>query len=378
MHLVTFELSPSHGADAVAPMPSEQSGSATRFTDGALGFESLDLLRPGSRRLGAIMPPGPHGGDVVDLNRALAVRLACEDAGAPEVEADSLLPSDMRALLHGGDSALAIARDAFAWATESLHRFDRPDLERGGVVLARRRVRIHAPVPRPGKLIGVADNYSPTARETARAAAPRSADEGDADSPREPLLFIEASSSVIGTDDDIVLPAASRAVDYEGELAVVIGRSARNVPVATALDHVAGYTIANDVTARDFQETRRERYLGKSCDTFSPMGPWLVTRDEIGDPQKLRLETRVNGEPRQSASTAEMIFPVADLIAFASRLMTLEPGDVILTGTPFGVDLVTEPPRHLGDGDFVEIEIEGIGQLRNHVCAERRERRSAT
>lgn len=354
MHLVTFEL---HGEPEAAGAV-ERRPAAARFTDSVLGFEGLDLLRPGARRLGAIVPTGPHAGDVLDLNRALAVRLATEDAGAPEAEADSLLPTSMLGLLSAGAPSLAIARDAFTWAIESLRRFDRPDLERGAVVLPRRRVRLHAPVPRPGKVIGVARNY------------PAHAAEQGGERPTEPVLFIKASSSVIGPEDDIVLPAASRAVDYEGELAVVIGRNARHVAAAEAADHVAGFTIANDVTARDYQGARGQRFLGKSCDTFAPMGPALVTRDAMDDPQKLRIETRVSGALRQSATTAEMIFPVAELIAFASRLMTLEPGDVILTGTPAGVGAAASPPRYLRDGDFVEVEIDGIGRLHNAVRGE--------
>jgi len=356
MHLITFELSTRH-ASATTGRGSVPTAAA-RFTDAALGFESLDLLRPGICRLGAVMPPGPHAGVVVDLNRALAVRLATEDVGAPEAEADSLLPADMSALLAAGESGLAMARHAFAWTLEYLDHFD---LELGDVVLSRRRVRPLAPLPRPGKLIGAAGNYA------ARGA----------DAPSEPTLFVKASSSVIGPGDDIVLPAASHAVDYEGQLGAVIGRAARGVDAESALEHVAGFTVANDVTARDFQNARGQDYIGKSCDTFAPLGPWLVTRDEIDDPQKLALTTRVNGEVRQLASTAEMIFPVAELIAFASRLMTLEPGDVILTGTPAGVDAANGPPRHLADGDFVEVEIEGVGLLRNHVRAERRPRNSS-
>jgi len=365
MHLVTFELASTPGPDLTGPNDDPESRAPSRFTDGALGFESLDLLRPGTRRLGAVMPPGLHAGDIVDLNRALTVRLATEDAGAPEAEADSLLPSDLTALLLGGEPAMAIARDAFTWAVDSLRRFDRPDLERGRVVIPRHNTHLHAPIPRPGKVIGVARNYAAHASERG------------ADPPVEPVLFIKASSSVIGADDDVVLPTASHAVDYEGELAAVIGRRSRDVTEASALEYVAGYTIANDVTARDFQNTRGQHFLGKSCDTFAPMGPWLVTRDEIGDPQKLRLETRVRDERRQAASTAEMIFPVARLVEFASRLMTLEPGDVLLTGTPAGVGAAADPPRYLEDGDFVEIEIEGIGRLHSHVRSARRADRGA-
>jgi len=360
MHLVTFEPN----AHPVVTDLVDRASTGTRFTDTVLGLAGLDLLRPGTRRLGAILPAGPHAGDVVDLNRALAVRLATEDTGAPEAEADSLLPANMLALLGGGPSTLATARDAFSWVIESLRRFDRPDLERGGVVVPRRRVRLLAPVPRPGKVIGVARNYAAHAEE--RGAEP----------PAEPVLFVKASSTVIGPGDEIVLPDASDAVDYEGELAVVIGRAARNVSPARALEHVAGYTIANDVTARDFQNVRGQRFLGKSCDTFGPMGPCLVTCDEVSEPQKLRLETRVSGERRQLAMTSEMIFPVDEVIAFASRLMTLEPGDVLLTGTPSGVGAASTPPRYLRDGDLVEVEIEGIGLLHNTVCTEHGDRRA--
>lgn len=354
MQLVTFEMIPAQ----IASQNVVDDGTSGRFTDGALGLASLDLLRPGIWRLGAILRTGPDAGSIVDLNRALAVKLAGEDVGAPEAEADSLLPSNMQALLSAGPSALAIARNAFDWAIHTQHAFDGPDLERGRVLIRRRRVRLHAPVPRPGKVLGVARNYAAHATER------------NAEPPVEPVLFVKASSSVIGTDHDIVMPSASHAVDYEGELAVVIGRAARSVTREHALDHVAGYTIANDVTARDFQNTRGQRFFGKSGDTFCPMGPCLVTADEIADPQKLRLETRVSGETRQSAMTSEMIFPIAEVIAFASQLMTLEPGDVILTGTPAGVGAGFDPPRHLRDGDIVEIEIEGLGRLRNHVTSE--------
>ena len=357
MHLVTFQLQEewpggTGGERAGHPV------AAASITDANLGLTTLEVTLPGGDLLGALIPAGPHSGDVVDLNRALAVRLAAQDVGAPEAEADSLLPRSMLAFLQHGEDARAVAREAFTWALETLASFDGPDLLRGGVVLARRRVRLRAPVPRPGKLIGVARNYAAHAVE--RGAEPAA----------EPILFVKASSSVIGPGDEIVLPAASGQVDFEGELAVVIGRRAHGVAEEEALDFVAGYTVANDVTARDFQNVRGQRFLGKSCDTFAPLGPTLVTGDEIDDPQKLQLQTRVSGELRQSASTAGMIFPVARVISFASRLMTLEPGDVLLTGTPPGVGAADEPPRWLREGDVVDVEIEGLGRLRNHVVAE--------
>ena len=186
------------------------------------------------------------------------------------------------------------------------------------------------------------------------------------------MLFLKAPSAVVGPGDEILLPEASREVDYEGELAVVIGAAAREVAEADALDVVAGYTAANDVSARDWQGVRGQHFIGKSCDTFAPLGPVLVTRDEIDDVQDLGLETTLSGETVQSARTKEMTFPVARLVAFASHLMTLEPGDVLLTGTPAGVGRSRRPPRFLRDGDVVEVTLERIGTLRNHVRAARR------
>ena len=352
MQLVTFETL--HAWD----LSNDDEPSHT-YADASLGFEGLGFGRPGLHRLGALLPPGPHAGDVIDLNRALAVKLAFEDVGAPEVEADSLLPTDMLAFLRGGPEALDTARQALVWALDILRRYDGPDLVRADVVIPRRAVRLNAPIPRPGKLIGVARNY-----------ASHSAERGQQQPPKEPILFIKASTAVIGPADDILLPRASRQVDFEGELAVAIGRRARDIESPDALDYVAGYAVANDVTARDFQDARGQRFIGKSCDTFAPFGPALVTTDEITDPQALSIQTSVNAALRQSAPTAEMIFPVAEILAFASRLMTLEPGDVILTGTPAGVGAASDPPTWLSDGDIVNVEIEGLGRLRNFVREE--------
>ena len=346
MQLITFEVQ----VDRTGRNASEYRSLA----DGALGFEGLDFGWPGRNRLGALIPSGPRAGDVVDLNRALAVKLAYEDVGAPEVEADSLLPANLLEFLQHGERASALGRESLAFAIEALSRYDGPDLVRAGVVLPRRRVSLRAPIPRPGKVIGVARNY-----------VAHAAEQGQREPPKEPVLFIKAGTTVIGPEEDIVLPRASRQVDYEGELGVVIGRPTHNVEGPDALACVAGYLPANDVTARDFQNVRGQRFLGKSCDTFAPMGPALVTADEIDNPQALTIRTTVSGEVRQDASTREMIFPVEELISFASRLMTLEPGDVILTGTPSGVGAAADPPRWLADGDIVEVEIEGLGRLRN-------------
>jgi 2-keto-4-pentenoate hydratase/2-oxohepta-3-ene-1,7-dioic acid hydratase in catechol pathway len=212
------------------------------------------------------------------------------------------------------------------------------------------------PVGRPGKIIAVGRNY----REHA-------AEEG-LDAPSDPILFAKFPSALAGHGAPIVWRAADTGqVDYEAELAVVIGRTARDVPAERALDHVLGYTCLNDVSARDLQFGDGQWVRGKSLDTFCPMGPCIVTGDEIPDPGALAVRCLVNGEVVQDASTREMVHSVPALIAFCSRFMTLEPGDVIATGTPGGVGVFREPPRFLGDGDEVTVEIDGIGRLTN-IC----------
>ncbi len=350
MQLVTFDAH-----------PEDAPGRPEHFlSDGALGYEGLDIGWPGRNRLGAILERGARAGSVLDLNGALAVKLASEDVGAPEVEADSLLPADPMAFLGKGPEAAREARGVIDFALEMLARYDGPDLERAGVVLPRRKLRLRAPIPRPGKVIGVARNY-----------ASHAAERGQQEFPKEPVLFVKASSAVVGPDADILIPGASHQVDYEGELGVVIGRRTRDCPAEEGLSRVAGYVAANDVSARDYQNVRGQHFIGKSCDSFCPLGPALVTADSVADPHQLTIGTRVNGETRQSASTGEMIFRVEELVGFASRLMTLEPGDVILTGTPAGVGAASDPPRWLRDGDVVEVEIEGVGRLVNHVRASR-------
>ena len=222
-----------------------------------------------------------------------------------------------------------------------------------GVPLA--DVRLLAPLPRPRNIIAIGRNY----REHA-------AEEG-VEPPAAPLIFQKLTTSVAADGDDIVWdPAYATQVDYEAELAVVIGTPARHVTVERALDHVFGYTCLNDVSARDLQFADPQWTRGKSLDTFCPMGPALVTADEVPDPQSLGIRCLLNGEPVQDATTADMYFPVAEIIAYCSQAFTLLPGDVIATGTPGGVGVFRTPPRLLTDGDEVTIEIDGIGRLTNH------------
>ena len=236
----------------------------------------------------------------------------------------------------------------------------------GGSALADAVASVGAPVPdaqlaaplRPGKVVAIGLNYLDHVRETGMEA------------PKRPLVFAKWPTSVVGPGEAIVVDSElTERVDWEVELAAVIGRPARNVTAARALEHVVGYTVANDVSARDVQFADGQWVRGKSFDTFCPLGPVLVTADEVPDPQALRLGTRVNGEVVQDSSTSEMVFGVAELIAFCSRSFTLEPGDVLLTGTPWGCGEFMDPRRSLHPGDVVECEIDGIGLLRNPVRA---------
>lgn len=209
----------------------------------------------------------------------------------------------------------------------------------------------------PGKIVCVGLNYVDHAREV------------DQELPERPLLFAKWPNAVIGDGDAIVIPPGIEEVDYEAELAAVIGARVKGVSVENALEAVAGYACLNDVSARSIQFSDGQWTRAKSLDTFCPIGPRVVDASEVGDPQSLRIECRVNGETLQDGSTADMIFGVAELVAFISETITLEPGDVIATGTPPGVAMGRPEPRYLAPGDTVEIEIERIGVLTNRVVA---------
>ena len=212
-----------------------------------------------------------------------------------------------------------------------------------------------APIERPGKIVCVGLNYRDHAAEQG------------VDLPVKPLLFAKWQTSLIGPGDPIVLPRISDQIDYEAELAVVIGERAKNVPEERALDVVAGYVCANDVSARDLQFGDGQWTRAKSLDTFCPVGPTLVAASEVGDPQSLGIRTILNGEVVQDGTTADMVFGVAELVAFVTEAITLEPGDLLLTGTPAGVGVWRDPKLFLRDGDEVSIEIERIGTLSNPV-----------
>ncbi|WP_266158180.1 fumarylacetoacetate hydrolase family protein [Dyella silvatica] len=218
--------------------------------------------------------------------------------------------------------------------------------------------RFGAPIARVGKMICVGMNYAEHAAET------------NAPVPEQPVLFMKATSAIMGPNDDVVIPRGSSKTDWEVELGVVIGELARDVSVAAALDHVAGYLVVNDLSEREFQLEHGGQWVkGKSCDTFGPLGPYLVTTDEVPDPQQLGLWLEVNGHRYQTGNTRTMIFGVATLVSYISRYMTLMPGDVISTGTPAGVGLGLKPPSYLRAGDVIELGIDGLGRQRQQVRA---------
>ncbi|HQU81622.1 MAG TPA: fumarylacetoacetate hydrolase family protein [Pyrinomonadaceae bacterium] len=221
--------------------------------------------------------------------------------------------------------------------------------------ISRKSVEICAPVPRPGKIICVGLNYRDHAEESGMAI------------PKSPIIFSKFSSCAIGANEAILLPEKSEQVDYEAELAIVIGRKAKNVKCADAMNYVFGYTNFNDVSARDFQFADGQWQRGKSCDTFAPLGEFIATTDEIPDPHDLQIQFRLNGETLQNSNTDQLIFKIPEIIEFLSNSITLEPGDIIATGTPPGVGFARKPPIFLKDGDVAEVEIEGLGILSNAV-----------
>lgn len=189
--------------------------------------------------------------------------------------------------------------------------------------------------------------------------------------PSEPVIFMKATSAICGPNDPIIIPRGSEKTDWEVELAVIIGKQAKYVSPEAALDHVAGYAVTNDVSERAFQTERAGQWTkGKSCDNFGQLGPWLVTRDEIPDPQNLKMWLTVNGQKLQDGSTSTMVFGVAHVVSYLSQFMSLHPGDVISTGTPPGVGLGQKPPRYLKPGDVVELGIDGLGRQRQDVIAD--------
>jgi 2-keto-4-pentenoate hydratase/2-oxohepta-3-ene-1,7-dioic acid hydratase in catechol pathway len=275
----------------------------------------------GSTRIGVVV-----GDAIVDLA-----------AAAPR------LPREMTALLAAGADAVAHAKAA---------------AREGGSRLPLAAVRLEAPVLRPPKFLAIGLNYRDHAAEA------------NLEIPKLPVVFNKQSTCVAGPRDPVHLPRVSKALDYEGELGFVIGRRCRHVPRDRAREAIAGYLVVNDVSVRDWQLRTPTWTMGKSFDTHGPIGPWIATADEVGDPHALGLRTFVNGELRQDSSTKELIFDCFTLVEHLSTAFTLEPGDVVATGTPAGVGIGRKPPRLLAAGDVVRVAIERIGEIENQVIDE--------
>ena len=301
-------------------------------------------------RLGALA-----GEAVLDLG-ALAVDLARERGTVRHGRGG--VPATVQALVEGGPATLAVAREAVGHGEALLGTHGSGGLVERRLGAPAARVRLQAPIPRPARnVFCLGRNYREHAAERG------------AEAPPHPVFFTKAPECVVGPGADVVHHPVTSELDYEVELAVVIGAEGRDIPRERALEHVFGYTIVNDVTARDLQKRHGQWFKGKSLDTFCPMGPVLVTADEIPDPQTLAVALRVNGETRQASHTSKMIFPVDECIAVLSQGFTLRPGDVIATGTPEGVGAATG--RFLKAGDRMEAEVERIGVLANRIVAPR-------
>ena len=314
----------------------------------------LTFEAAGRSRLGA-----EWQGRIADLQNVAAlaelVRYGAETAG----EVVEAFRSDMLEYLRGGATTRSIAESALSWLEELPPEVADNLTGQSALLYREDQVRRRAPITRPGKIICIGLNYRDHAAESGLPV------------PQEPVLFCKYANTVIGPGDPIILPPDSAEVDYEAELVFVIGKTAHNVPEAQAMEYVAGYTVGHDVSARDYQIKRGggQWMAGKTWDTFAPMGPVLVTADESIDPHNLGIRCVLNGEMLQNSNTSQFIFNIPQAVAYLSRIITLEPGDTVVTGTPPGVGLARNPPHIQKPGDGVEITNDGNGNLRNPVRA---------
>jgi 2-keto-4-pentenoate hydratase/2-oxohepta-3-ene-1,7-dioic acid hydratase in catechol pathway len=278
------------------------------------------------------------------------IDVAAAQAALGQGQGDGRLPQTVEAAIAGGEAARSALADLVA-------RAEAADATGSPWLLEEESLTLGPSVPNPGKIVCVGLNYRKHAEETGAAI------------PTTPVLFSKFLNTVAAPDEDVPLTDAATQYDYEVELAVIMGETAKSVSTADALNAVFGYSTANDLSARDLQTRTSQWLLGKTMDKFMPIGPYLVTADEVGDPQKLAIRTWLNGELRQNSNTDDMIFPVAEIVSYISRHFTLEPGDVIITGTPEGVILGMAEKRWMVPGDVVEVEVDGLGKLRNRMVA---------
>lgn len=306
----------------------------------------------GQSRTGALLDE-----QIVDLNRAYHATVLHTGNEDELVVADMRVPADMIGLLRGGDTSLRAAQQAVAFVRSQLE-VNGKALNQQGIVYAIEDVSLLPPVLHPGKVICLGLNYRDHAAEAGMAI------------PAYPVLFHKVAGSLIGHNQPIVVPRISSRIDYEGELAIIIGKRGKYIAEDEALSYVAGYTVANDVSARDLQFRTSQWTTGKMLDTFGPLGPALVTHDEVPEPHTLAIKTTLNGQVLQDGNTADMIFRVPFIVSYISEITTLEPGDVILTGTPAGIGNTRTPQVFMKPGDTVTVEIGHLGKLTNPVVAE--------
>ncbi|MFY9558301.1 MAG: fumarylacetoacetate hydrolase family protein [Blastocatellia bacterium] len=314
-------------------------------------------------KLLSMVVEGRHRGGILKGEEVLDVTGFCEiiEEKGEWIEADTD-PSTYHHIEGAYRDAIDVYHRGSKWLRNLFAKLDSTptlvdELRETGTLTPLANVRLGPPVIAPGKILAVGLNYAAHAAEQ------------NASPPDFPLIFSKCVTALIGESGEIKLPRISEMIDYEAELALVIGKEAKSVRADEAMGYVAGFTIMNDVTARDLQRRERQWVRAKGLDTFGPCGPWLVTTDEISDPHSLDIELRVNGEVRQHSNTSDLIFKVPQLIEFISQDLTLKPGDIISTGTPSGVGVFRDPPVFLKGGDRVEITVEQIGTLRNTVVA---------
>lgn len=304
----------------------------------------ITFSREGVTRIGAIVNE-----EVVDLHLSYRTLLEQEGKIRAQQIADAFVPEDMTGFLQGGKESMELAKKAidFALTNKQVGEYK--------LVHAVSDVKVGAPVPKPGKIFAVGHNYREHILEMGR------------ELPSYPVVFAKFANTVIGPQDDIPFYPISEQLDYEAEFAFVIGKRAKDVSEEDALDYVAGYAVSNDVTYRDFQRRTLQWLQGKTVDGSLPMGPWMVTSDELTNPSGLEMVLTVNGEERQRTNTANQVFSVQYLVSFLSSIATLEPGDIVITGTPGGVGVARDPQVWLKDGDVVSISIDQVGTLTNTV-----------
>lgn len=292
-------------------------------------------------RIGAL-----EGEKVIDLHASFLKLLESKNEVRANQIAEAYIPADMVGFLEGGNKSLEYAKEAVEYALHNEHE---------ELVFSADTVKMEAPVQQPKKIICVGHNYREHILEMGR------------ELPSNPVVFAKFANTIIGPEDNIPHYPISDQLDYEAEFTFVVGKRAKNVSEDDALDYVAGYTICNDVTYRDIQRRTLQWLQGKSVDGSAPMGPWLVTSDELTNPLGLDITLYVNGEQRQHSNTENLVFSVQKLVEFLSNLMTLEPGDVVMTGTPGGVGVAMDPQGFIQHGDVVRIEVDKIGVLENKV-----------